>query len=604
MLLQRLVEYAAGRDEPAPPLHRELEFHWQLELTSRGTLASPHLTPLVDDSGGTARGVRHVTPSAVRSGPKPPPMLAADDIAYVLGWADDPGKAGSTTDRHAAFVDLCRRWATSPEGIQDPVARAVARFYDTGGEADVVRPEEFTSKQRVLLAVDGVPAYRAASVVSFWSSEVAARKAGGSTGLCLVCGRTGALLDTLPGKVKSTLVPGATNDAALVSINERVFGYDLTTQLAGSPVCLTCGEAIGAALVDLLGSGHATSYGDQDSALTWWLTKATGYDPMQLLDQADPADVGPWLAAVHRGRPPDTAIAEDSTFCSLTVGGNVARIVVRDWVEMPLADLDRNLAAWFDDHEMSPVSHDRRRHHSMYRLALCLGRWDNRQSRYLDFRARGADRPAHAHRDLQRAAIRGWPVPVSVLRHVIHRVTSDGHLDDARAALIRLCLTRSPLTVEKPMPDLDSSLADPAYVAGRIFAVLEQIQQDANLDQKLNTTYGDRYFSGAVLNPRAAITSGRRDAKAWLKKLRRQGTAHYRERELDDLFALIDPHVGLPGRATLLQQSQFLLGYHQQRAHRWEQIRAHQAAAGAAAGHTTNQPLTPAPNDTIEETNQ
>jgi CRISPR-associated protein Csd1 len=551
-----------------------------------------------------------VTPSAVRSGPKPPPLLAADDVGYVLGWADDAGKAASIADRHAAFVDLCRRWAASPEGGQDPVAQAVARFYETAGAADVVRPEEFTSKQRVLITVDGVPAYRAASVVSFWSTEVVLRKGGGSTGLCLVCGRTGALLDTLPGKVRSTLVPGATNDAALVSINERVFGYDLTTQLAGSPVCVTCGEGIGAALVDLLGGEHATSYGDQDSALTWWLTRASDYDPMRLLDDANPADVGPWLGAVHRGRPPESGLGEDATFCSLTVGGNVARIVVRDWVEMPLADLDRNLAAWFDDHEMAAVSYDRRRHHSIYRLALCLGRWAKQRDdryRYVDFRTRGADRPAHAHRDLQRAAIRGCPVPMSLLRHVIHRVTSDGHLDDTRAALLRLCLTRSPLTVEKPMPDLDTSISDPAYVAGRIFAVLEQIQQDANPDQQLNTTYADRYFSGAVLNPRAAITSGRRDAKAWLKKLRRQGTAHYRERELDDLFALIDPHVGLPGRATLLQQSQFLLGYHQQRAHRWEQIRSRQAAAtgAASAAHaTTDQPPTPAANDNIEETRQ
>jgi len=571
MLLQRLVEYAHSQDNTVPPFHRELEFHWQLELAADGTLASQDLTPLVDGAGPRPRGIRHAVPSVVRTSGVAP-NLAADDIQYVLGWADPQSDPERVAQCHEEFRALCARWADSAAGAGDPVARAVSSFYAEGWEVQVRQPEEFTSKQRVLIAVDGRPAYRADSVVPFWSAEVAARKAGGRKGVCLVCGRVGDLLDTLPAKVKSALVPGATNDVALVSVNERVFGYDLTEQLAGSPVCIACGEAVGAALVDILGSVHTISYGDQDSRLAWWLTGPIASDPMRMLDEPNPDDVLPWLASVHRGSPRG-GWQEQTVFCSLTVGGNVARIMVRDWVEMPLADLEANLASWFDDHEMGPVARNGRRHHPMWALILSLGRWDRTAQRYVDFRTRGADRPVHAQRDLQRAAIRGLPVPLSLLRHLLHRISTDGHLDDARASLIRLCLTRSPLPGEKPMPDLDTTNTDPCYIAGRIFAVLELIQQDANRDQKLNTTYGDRYFSGAVLNPRAAITTGRRDATAWLKKLRRAGTAHYRERELDELFALIPPDVGLPGRASLPQQAQFLLGYHQQRAHRWEQVR-------------------------------
>lgn len=577
MLLQRLVEYAGARNDAGPPFHRDLEFHWQLELNGDGTLSSPELTPLVDDSSGKVRGVRHVAPSIART-VGVAPQLAADDIQYVLGWTDDHSKPDRVSLCHEAFKTLSSRWARSEAGALDPVAQAVWRFYADDGGAKVRRPTEFTSKQRVIIAVGGVPAYGSASVIPFWSAQVASRKGTGAAGLCLVCGQTRSLLDTLPGKVKSTLVPGASNDASLVSINEPVFGYDLSTQLGATPVCVSCGEAVNSALVELLESDHATSYSDQDSRLTWWLTGRPSTDPMRLLDQADPGDVVPWLESVHKGRPGGAPL-EETSFCSLTVGGNIARIMVRDWVEMPLSDLERNIATWFDDHEMSPVGCDGRRHQSLYWLARCLGRWDRQGQRYSDFGTRGADRPADVQRALQSAAIKGWPVALPVLRHLLHRVSSDGHLDDARAAVIRLCLTRSPLTLEKPMPDLDTSNADPAYVAGRIFAVLEQIQDAANPNRQLNTTYGDRYFSGAVLNPRAAITSGRRDAKAWLKKLRRDGVAHYRERDLDELFALIDPHVGLPARASLLQQSNFILGYHQQRAHRWAQIRAHRAAA-------------------------
>jgi CRISPR-associated protein Csd1 len=118
------------------------------------------------------------------------------------------------------------------------------------------------------------------------------------------------------------------------------------------------------------------------------------------------------------------------------------------------------------------------------------------------------------------------------------------------------------------MPALDPTNTDPGYVAGRLFAALEQLQYDAS-GGKLNTTYGDRFFSGAVTNPRAAIVNGRRDANAWLRKLRRikPGAVVRHDKQLDELFGLVDAGAGLPGRTTLFQQSMFLLGYHHQRAH-------------------------------------
>jgi CRISPR-associated protein Csd1 len=125
------------------------------------------------------------------------------------------------------------------------------------------------------------------------------------------------------------------------------------------------------------------------------------------------------------------------------------------------------------------------------------------------------------------------------------------------------------------MPELDPTNTDPAYVAGRTFAVLEQIQYDVS-DGKLNTTYGDRHFAGAVSNPRVALVNGRRDANAWLRKLRRTkpGAAVRHDKALDELFGLIDARAGVPSRMTLQQQSMFLLGYHHQRARHFQSLRS------------------------------
>lgn len=572
MLLQRLVEYAAD-NTAAKPFHRERLFSWQLNLDSAGR---PHrmLQPLEHvDTRGKARPVAHTTPSMVRT-VGVAANLAADDGQYVLGWDNSDTTPSRVAQCHHAFVDLVARWADSERGRTDGTAQAVAAFYRSGAITEVQRPEEYTAKQGVLIAVDGVLAYRAPSVVTFWTSEVARRKGGASEGLCLACGQVRPLLDTVPGKVPARFVPGASNDAALVSINERVFGYGLTTQLGSTPLCAVCGDAVTGALVGLLGSNNAASYGGQDSRMTWWVTGGADATEMHLLDEPDPQRISALMHSVHSSRRTLDDDSLDAMFHSLTVGGNVARVMVRDWVEMPLPDLRANIARWFADHEISARWANQQRHHSIRRLALVSGRWLRRAQRYVELGTKGSGHPAEVHRDLVRAALRGTALPPSLLAHLVHRVCTDGHLDEPRAALIRLALTRSPYAPEKPMTaDLDDTNTDPAYVAGRVFAALEQLQYDAS-GGGLNTTYGDRFFAGAVLNPRAAIVNGRRDANAWLRKLRRtrRGAAVRHEQQLDALFRLIDAAAGLPARTNLAQQSTFLLGYHHQRAHHFASL--------------------------------
>jgi CRISPR-associated protein Csd1 len=589
MLLNRLVELAR-RPGSAVPFHRDREFRWQLNLTATGELEASTLRPLQDpDVTGRPRGVSHPVPTMVRT-VGVAANLAADDAQYVLGWADEDSKPTRVAQCHAAFVDLTQRWADSDHGRVDPTAQAVVAFYRDGGAQQVERPEGCTAKSGVLIWVAGVPAYRSPSVAPFWAEEVARRKGSAAgEGLCLVCGRIGPLLNTLPGKVPSRLVPGATNDTALISINEPVFGYDLNTQLGASPVCINCGESVTAGLVHALSPERSSTYGGQDSRLAWWTTGESGTDPMAWLQEPSEEQVAALLGSPHRGRIDDTVRSEK--FCALTVGGNVARVMVRDWLEMPIEQLKSNVAEWFADHEMDSTRADGPAFHGLGQFTRVSGRWMRDRKQYADFGAKAADRPDGVHRDLVRAALRKTPLPPSLLAHLVHRVRTDGRFDDARAALIRLILVRQPHSAEKPMPKLDQTNTTPAYVAGRMFATLEQIQYDVS-DGQLNTTYADRFFAGAIANPRAALLNGRRDAIAWLRKLRnsekKRGNAVRHEKELQSLYDLLDVDSDVPARTTLREQSLFLLGYHHQRAH-------HFAAARAARPNPTADP------DTAEE---
>lgn len=151
------------------------------------------------------------------------------------------------------------------------------------------------------------------------------------------------------------------------------------------------------------------------------------------------------------------------------------------------------------------------------------------------------------------------------------------------------------------MAGLDPNNRDPAYLAGRIFAVLEQIQQRSsapdqanknadpagtpvNTSRQVNASFTDRYFGGAVANPRIALIQGQQLAQAWLKKLNRTrpGAVSTLRQQLTDLFDCFEATAGLPGQADLARQAAFILGYHQQRAEfRRRALAAKPAAASA-----------------------
>ena len=136
------------------------------------------------------------------------------------------------------------------------------------------------------------------------------------------------------------------------------------------------------------------------------------------------------------------------------------------------------------------------------------------------------------------------------------------------------------------MPALNPPHRQPAYLAGQVFAVLEDIQLSAARaggDEAPGVTFTDRYFARAVTSPAVALVAGRRDARAWLKKLRRERPtwATAAERRLDDLFGQIAAAGGIPHGAVLADQAAFILGYHQQRA----ALRASRATA--KNGHVT-----------------
>ncbi|MFI8974251.1 type I-C CRISPR-associated protein Cas8c/Csd1 [Nocardia asteroides] len=615
-----MTEFAAANRGGVPAFHRDREFRWNLDIgtDAAGEIIKAGLAPLrsVDRPN---RGVVHTVPAATRT-VGVSPNLCSDDAQYVLGRGDEKSKPDRVRQCHEAFVDLVARWADSVDPEADAVPHIVRRFYRDGWTSKLDGIEELSAKDGVLVTVDGVGVHRSPTAAAFWATRVAATKGSGRTGLCMVCARTGALANTIPGKVPSSLIPGATNDAALISINEPTFGYDLATQLTHTPVCMLCADDITVGLTGLLSSPtNSLSRAGQDAQLAWWTTGNSSSDLMGLLFDPDPAEIRMYLSAVVSGRP-SVSGPDAGRFCWLAVSGQVARILVRDWVDMPLAAADpaavshtANVRAWFDDHEIVPRYPDPvtladgktlpagRRWQDVRHMAASLGRWDTATNKgYLPFVPKGGrpnpGRPNDALRHLLEAAVLNRSLPAGLRSHLMQRIGSDRRIDDVRAGVVRLGLTRSPqlrstnMTVPK---GLDTTVDNPAYLAGRLFAVMESIQykahnppsrqntsdvaagaaagaDDASQARRssVNATFGDRYFRSAMMSPKPALLQGVRLSSAWVAKIRRRDgdqRANNCKADLDELYAALQfPH-GCPVRSNLYEQEWFVLGYFHQR---------------------------------------
>jgi CRISPR-associated protein Csd1 len=100
---------------------------------------------------------------------------------------------------------------------------------------------------------------------------------------------------------------------------------------------------------------------------------------------------------------------------------------------------------------------------------------------------------------------------------------------------------------------------DVPYRLGRLFAVLERIQQQAM--PGINATIRDRYYGAASTTPVAVFTTLLRLKNAHLRKLGDGPTAYF-ERLVGDILAQV---TDFPRQLTLPEQGQFALGYYHQR---------------------------------------
>lgn len=583
MLLQALVEHAATREDIPPVFYRTKRISWQIIVSRDGKPGHARLHDLRPPKGES--GHMSEAPYMYRSGQAAPAYLLCDNAQYVLGvWRTKPAVDGEVEEIDAKaeakarwcqeqFIALARAWiAGAPE---DPTAVAVAALLESEALSALVVPPDVLKNDTVAISIDGAWAHTARSAQRFWRGVVSqAKSAGGVTGVCLSCGEPGVLLATIPESVKAGSIPstGQTKDAQLVSINTAAQGRGGLIQLGNTPVCEGCGAAGMAGLNALLADPHHRKR-TKDSVLIWWTRSAEELDFDALADAADPKEVSDLLA--QSGKPDAYSRAgmagvglDPDRFYALTLSLNNARVMVRDWIDVPVADAKDHVRSWFTDHELVHGWEQRTGIFPLWRLTQAAARFDKGKNKYI------AETVPHGlERDLWLSFFKGSPPPAYLLPHLLQRIRSDHRLDGPRAALLRLILTRSPLTRGKAitMPGLDPDADDAGYLCGRLFALYESIQHLAlrNPDGKgPNASIVDKYFATAMTAPLGVFNTLAKNVPNHLKRIARSapGAAVNLEKDLTALNALFGAGgSAIPRLLNAEQQSRFNIGYYHQR---------------------------------------
>lgn len=161
---------------------------------------------------------------------------------------------------------------------------------------------------------------------------------------------------------------------------------------------------------------------------------------------------------------------------------------------------------------------------------------------------------------LMESMINGTRLPVSLMENILRRVKADPgdqKVNAVRAGIIKAWVNRASKKEELKVA-LDRENYRPAYLCGRLFAVLEKIQQEAS-GNSLNRTIKDGYFASASARPSVVFPKLIRLSQYHLNKVK---SPVYFNKLTGEIIGHLDG--GFPDTLFLKEQGEFIVGYYQQ----------------------------------------
>jgi CRISPR-associated protein Csd1 len=598
MILQSLAHYyeMLPRSAVAPPGYNTVGVTFALNISAAGELLD--VFPLFNQEQRGRKMVdvprRMVVPEQVKRSSGVNPNFLCDNGVYVLGMTDkDSSDPDYAIKRFMAFCNFNKKLLDLADCT---TARAVSAFLDRHEPvhalehpAIVAYAEGLKKGGNLVFMFRGDFAHDDLKIRHVWGSYKQGQDA--ILGQCLVTGEIAPIARLHPSlkRIKGAQSSGAT----LVGFNSPAYESYGHSQGLNAPVSELATFAYTTALNYLLSPENPNRpilLGDT-TVVYWAESDKPGYpaafasifgtsygetQPGKNEQERSNAEdrLGKIAPRVQRAQPIDPSKLTDGLdkhvrFYVLGLAPNASRVAVRFFVMEPFGTIIERIMHHYADMKIVKEFDDQPDYIPLYRiLAETVSR-----------KARDQEPTPLLSSSMMRAILSDLPYPAALYYAIINRLRAD--MDDAeshiqkvnyvRAGIIKAYLIRKyrrqpqhPIQEVLAMSLNEQSTYAP-YVLGRLFAVLEKVQQEAIGD--VNASVKDRYFTSACASPASAFPVLLRLSQHHISKAQ---YGYARDRRIEEILNLLDIEQNpIPSHLALDDQGVFVLGYYHERKDLW-----------------------------------
>lgn len=493
-----------------------------------------------------------------------------DNSGYLLG-VDAKGNPQRSRDCFSACKALHEQVLTDADS---PAAQALLAFFQTWEPDKALEHpalqehlEELLSGANLVFRYGGTYLQDDPAIRQAWQAHYNA-DGGGPEMTCLVTGETGPVAQLHPS-IKG--VQGAqSSGASLVSFNApslESYGHE---QGENAPTGKYAAFAYGTALNHLLSDWQHVYHMGDTTVICWAKGGASAYQtlfggaffaaPVPYSNE----DLQKMVSDLCQGTPvlfEESRLDPQTEFYILGLSPNAARLSVRFFLRNSFGSFLRNIQA----HQQ--------------RLAIVHPSWDTFENlplwKLLDetvnHNSLNKSPIPNLAGETLRSILNNTRYPATLLNGVTLRIRAEQEITRGRAAIIKAYYLKHPhpdIPEEVLIVSLNPESTNVPYALGRLFSVLEAIQQTAN--PGINATIKDKYFNAASSTPATIFPILGNLAQKHLKKLKGSnvGLCVFYEKQLSELADLIGE--SYPTRMNLPQQGSFQLGYYHQTAARYQ----------------------------------
>ena len=496
-----------------------------------------------------------------RSGRKYAPNILWDNYEYVIGGADESAK------KHDTFIRMIEK--LKEQVSSDRYLNAISEFYKKNEKLediiknDVLYEEMHKSKKNISFLLQGESKI-AAENEKVWNLILSQSADDGIYGICLVTGKKDSVA-RLHTTIKLTKDTGP-----LVSFKTDR-GYDSYGKEQGYNAQISGDSefAYTTALNAMLQKGSRNKFSVGNRTFVFWASSNSeaaeqtegslfdllGYTEKEVDDpNAKIEQVRKVFTAIYSG---SLKTSLEDRFYILGLAPNSARIAVVYWSECSLKEFAGKILQHFKDMEIIDTRKDGKPYMGIDSILSAVTRHSN------DGKWRNNITP-NLTESIVESIFQGKPYPFTLFSACIRRIRAESGSKDAiriaRMAIIKAYLNRTNSNNKKIEIMLDKSNTNQGYLCGRLFAVLDKIQEDANGISSIR----ERYMNAASATPASVFATILNLSSHHMEKLTNDGKKIFFEKmkqEIMDKF----PATGFPAHLNLQDQGRFFIGYYHQR---------------------------------------